>query len=97
MSWNGTGTGKDGGNVVAKATVELPDDGQFEEVAQFAAYPRGGTLDATSGEPKIVLGVPFASKYQALPITDRPGEVLYFVVFGRVATDHYAPEGEPDE
>jgi len=81
---------------VAKATIELPDDGQFEMVAQFAGYPKGGTLESTTGELKFTLGVPFAAKYDALPITDRPGEVLYFVVFGRVATDHYGDEGKTD-
>ena len=74
---------------MASVTIELPDDDEFELIAQFPAYPKGGTLDPTSGEVKIPLGVPFAAKYLALPVTDKPGEILHFVVFARVTPDHY--------
>lgn len=78
--------------------ISLPDDGdEFEFITQFAGSPRGGTIDSTSGELKVPIGVPFASKYHALKVTDRPGEMLYFVVFGRVHRDHYGDADEPDD
>lgn len=84
------------------ASINLPDDGdQFECVAQFAAHVAGFTGEASSGNVKIPLGVQFVDKYDALKITDRPGETLYFVVFAREQQDHYGAadgdEGGDDE
>lgn len=75
------------------ATINLPDDGdRFECVAQFAAHVAGFTGEASSGNVKIPLGVQFVDKYDALSITDRPGETLYFVVFAREQQDHYGTD-----
>lgn len=78
--------------------INLPDDGdEFELVAQFAASPFGATIDSQSGGVKMPLQVPVAAKHEALKVTDRPGETLFFVVFGRVQQQHYGAPDESDE
>lgn len=76
-------------------TINLPDDGtEFETVTQFAAYVAGFTGDASTGGVKIPLAVEFSEKYDALKITDRPGETLFFIAFARKQLDHYGDDDD---
>lgn len=73
--------------------INLPDDGtEFETVTQFAAYVAGGSIDSSTGGVKVPLMVSFEEKYDALKITDRPGETLFFIAFARKQLDHYGDD-----
>jgi hypothetical protein len=78
------------------AQVTLPDDGgdEFECVAQFHGYSGNTSISPQSGETKLQVVVPLSSKYDALPVTDRGGASLYFVVFARKRVDHYGTESD---
>lgn len=64
-----------------------PELGDVEVICTFMGYSKGGAIDPTSAEAKLSIGIPRESKYEALKLTDRPGDTLYFVVLGRVRPD----------
>ncbi len=91
-------TTPDSRTAMPDVTISLPDDGtEFEVVTQFAGHAVGGTIDASSGQLKVPIGVPFADKYNAMKVTDRPGETMFFVVFARVNQSFYGGADEDDE
>lgn len=70
---------------VSALTLAIPPElGEVEVVCTFMGYSKGSSIDATSSEPKLQIGVLRESKYEALKITDSPGETYYFVALRRV-------------
>lgn len=68
--------------------LDVPAElGDVEQVATFMGYPKGGIIDSTSAEFYLKIGIPRESKYEAIKVTDRPGDTLYFIVLGRVRPD----------
>lgn len=66
-------------------TINVPGElGEMELVCAFVGYSKGSSIDATSSEPKLQIGVLRESKYEALKLTDHPGETYYFVALRRV-------------
>lgn len=61
--------------------LDIPVEmGDVEVLAVFMAYSKGGTVDPTSAEFKLNLGVPLQGKYEAMKVTDHPGSLFHVVV-----------------
>lgn len=76
-------------------TIPLDIDVGSEVLALFEGYVSGAKMH-NDGSMALILGVPFAEKYKAMPVTDVRGEMFTVVVFKK-AWHELAGEDEPDD
>lgn len=74
--------------------VEVPG-AKFVPLATFEGFMKRWTGNARDDHLELTFGVEAAAKYDAMPVTDRPGRKLRVVV--EMATFEGEPEYDADE
>jgi hypothetical protein len=84
------GEGEDDG---AQPPTTPPDPPTYELLVEFTAHCKGYRGSDSNGEVVLNVAVPLEQKYQALPWTDIPGEMVLVTVQRRVRRRREAPDG----